>query len=105
MLKDIVAALIKRQDDGVSTTLVKVRGHSGDPLTSFHALADNRVVRGAQQDEEEAEYAAGRPDCILYSWVKSGEECTYPWGPQTKRRVKSVAGEHAWADHAWWTHS
>ena len=81
----------------MSTTFVKVHGHSGDPL---HAIADYLAVQGADQDDEEAEFVAGRPDCILYSWAQDGSERTCPWGPQIKRRIRQVTGEQAWADYA-----
>ena len=91
-MRDIVTALLKRQELGFATTFVKVHGHSGDPL---HAVADHLAVQGAAHEEEEAEYVAGRPDCILYSWMKNEEECAHPWGPQIKKRIKSVMGPRA----------
>ena len=97
VLMDIIAALLKRQENGSSTTFVKVHGHSGDPL---HAMADHLAVQGADQDEDEAEFMASRPDCILYSWVQDGAERMCPWGPQIKRRIKHATGEQAWADYA-----
>ena len=92
VMRDIVTALLKRQELGFATTFVKVHGHSGDPL---HAVADHLAVQGAAHEEEEAEYVAGRPDCILYSWMKNEEECAHPWGPQIKKRIKSVMGPRA----------
>ncbi|MBL6911070.1 MAG: hypothetical protein ISR34_11690 [Pirellulales bacterium] len=97
VLMDIVASLSQRQENGLSTTFVKVHGHSGDPL---HAIADYLAVQGADQDDEEAEFVAGRPDCILYSWAQDGSERTCPWGPQIKRRIRQVTGEQAWAEYA-----
>ena len=74
--------------------MVKVHGHSGDPL---HQLADQLAVIGADMEEAETEYVAGRPDCILYEWAQGTNGCRHLWGPQIKKRIKQVTGKEAWA--------
>jgi len=66
VMHDIMTLIRMRQDVGRATTFVKVHDHSGDPL---HSVADHMVIQGAKIDYEEAEYAAPRPECILYEWA------------------------------------
>jgi len=96
VMQDLVSALIHRQENGFTTTFVKVHGHSGDPL---HAIADHLAVQGAGQEEEEAEYVNGRPDGILYSWKWHGENKVHPWGPQIKNHIKHVTGRQDSEEH------
>ena len=94
VVRDIVSLLQRRQEAGKTTTLVKVHGHSGDPL---HQLADQLAVIGADMEDTETEYVAGRPDCILYAWAQGTKGCRHPWGPQIKTRIKQVTGKETWA--------
>jgi ribonuclease HI len=66
IMHDIMSLIRGRQDAGRNTTCVKVHGHSGD---SVHSLADHLAVQGADQETEDVEYIAARPDCILYEWT------------------------------------
>jgi hypothetical protein len=52
--------------------------------------------QGAEIDYEEAEYAAPRPECILYEWAKEGTLSQQQWGPQIKKHIKQVMGQQAW---------
>ena len=93
VMHDIMTIIRMRQDAGRSTTFVKVHGHSGDPL---HSVADHMARQGAEIDYEAAEYAAPRPECILYEWAKEGTLSQQQWGPQIKKRIKQVMGQRAW---------
>ena len=93
IMHDIMSLIRGRQDAGRNTTCVKVHGHSGDPV---HSLADHLAVQGADQETEDVEYIAARPDCILYEWTCEDVISTHPWGPQAKKRITRVMSQRAW---------
>ena len=93
IMHDIMSLIRDRQNAGHTTTCVKVHGHSGDPV---HSLADHLAVQGADQETEDVEYIADRPDCILYEWTCEDEISLHPWGPQIKKRIKRVMSQRAW---------
>jgi len=96
-MHDIMTLIRMRQDVGRATTFVKVHGHLGDPL---HSVADHMAIQGSDIDYEEAEYAAPRPECILYEWTNEDTLSQQPWGPQIKKRIKQVMGQQAWEARA-----
>lgn len=95
VMHGIMTLVRARQDAVRATTFVKVHGHSGDPL---HAVADHMATQGADLDFEEAEYAAPRPDCILYEWTHEDTISKHPCGPRIKKRIKQIMGQQAWEE-------
>jgi len=52
IVQEIVRGIYKRGEKGAHTTLVKVHGHTGEPL---HAVADAMATEGADRKMEEGE--------------------------------------------------
>ena len=80
------------------TVVVKVHGHSSDPL---HTHADILAVQGANKELEEDEqplFPAPRSDPLSFKWTsrKGGEE-NQVWGKAVKHQIRRRLGEARWS--------
>ena len=69
IINDILEHLQIRQEKELDTILVKVFGHSGDPV---HARAYTAAVHGAElqvEDDEQLHYPCARNPGMLFKWT------------------------------------
>ena len=84
MVQEIVMGIYKRGRKGAHTTLVKVHGHTGEPL---HAVADAMATEGADrkiEDEERPFYEMPETTKLpfLSKGRNRGREAKGHWSPK-----------------------
>ena len=95
IVKDILQSLDQRYQQGHHTVLVKVTGHTGEPL---HMKADHLAVKGAEEEsQEKIEYPNGREGGLTFRWQEgSDKKREEQWGPRVKKRIREKEMEEAW---------
>ena len=97
IINDILDHLQTRQEKGLDTILVKVFGHSGDPV---HERADTAAVHGAElqvEDDKQLHYPCARNPGMLFKWTdEKGKVRVEPWNTRIARHVRSFESECRW---------
>ena len=98
VIEPILECLRQRQNAGATTVVIKVHGHSSDPL---HTHADILAVQGANkelEDDEQPLFPAPRSDPMSFRWTsqKGGAE-NQVWGKAVKQQIRRRLGEARWS--------
>ena len=98
VINPILECLRQRQEAGAITVIVKVHGHSSDPL---HTHADILAVQGANKELEEDEqplFPAPRSDPLSFRWTsQKGCAENQVWGKAVKLQIRRRLGEARWS--------
>ena len=99
---DIITAIVKglerREQAGSHTTLVKVHGHTGEPL---HMVADALATQGADRPLEEGErplFEQPETTNLTFSYVDEStkRENRGQWSPKVKAWIRGKEAERKW---------
>ena len=105
IIHDIIEQLRTRHQNRLETILVKVFGHSGDPV---HERADTAAVNGAESQLEEDEqpfYPCARDPGMLFNWIdEAGKARVEPWNTRIARHVRAFETECHWRQRKKGTH-
>ena len=97
ILQDIIHYLDQRQIGNSNTIIVKVFGHSGDPV---HEGADLAAVTGASTELKENEkpcYPNERQASMCFRWTDPiGKERVEPWNTRIARHTRAFEAECRW---------
>jgi ribonuclease HI len=98
IVQEIVMGIYKRGGKGAHTTLVKVHGHTGEPL---HAVADAMATEGADrkiEDDERPLYEI--PETTKLTFLSKGRnrgrEDKGQWSPKIKARIREHEAAMLW---------
>jgi hypothetical protein len=98
IVQEIVLRLDERGRHGALTTMVKVYGHTGEPL---HAVADAMATEGADRKMEADErplYEIPEPTNLMFV-VKEGDngrKAKGQWSPKVKTCIRENEAERLW---------
>ena len=98
IVKKIVESLDERRQNGARTTMVKVHGHTGEPL---HAVADAMATEGANRKMEDGErplYEIPETRNLIFMFKEgdNGREARGQWGPKVKTHIREHEAERLW---------
>ena len=99
IVREIIESLDERGRNGACTTMVKVHGHTGEPLHAVaEALATERANR-KMEDEERPLYEIPGPKNLICMFKEgdNGREARGQWSPKVKTNVR----EHEAAVTGW----
>ena len=101
IIEDIVKRIHKRETHNLSTTMVKVHGHSGEPL---HQLADELATQGADRELQKGErpiFALPDATNLTFEFKDQSTKGTTrgQWSPKVKRQIRQHEAEEKWRRH------
>jgi len=105
IIHEILRELKLQSESSSRTLLVKVHGHSGDPL---HEEADRLAVEGAdkESDDEDILYPGGRGQEMVFNWVDDADKSkSHNWCPTVKKCIKAYEGKMSWQTGSRKTHA
>ena len=98
IVREIIASLDERGRNGARTTMVKVHGHTGEPL---HAVADAMATEGANrkmEDEERPLYEIPESKNLIFMFKEgdNGREVRGQWSPKVKTHIREHEADRLW---------
>ena len=90
IVREIIESLDERGRNGARTTMVKVHGHTGEPL---HAVADTMATEGANrkmEDKERPLYEIPESKNMIFMFKEgdNGREVRGQWSPKVKTHIR-----------------
>jgi hypothetical protein len=98
IVREIIESLDERGRNGARTTMVKVHGHTGEPL---HAVADAMATEGANrkmEDEERPLYEIPESKNLIFMFKEgdNGREVRGQWSPKVKTHIREHEADRLW---------